>query len=191
MALVHYPVYNKNRAVIASALTTVDLHDLARLSATYGLSGFYVVSPVKDQMKVAEEMIEHWVRGWGATYNRNRSEALSLIRLADDIGAARADVLSRTGDEPLLIGTSAAEGPDRTAFGEMKPYLRGSRPVLLLLGTAWGLSEKTLADCDIILEPVLGRTPYNHLSVRSAAGIILDRLLEGSQATMEGKKWTP
>ena len=34
-----------------------------------------------------------------------------------------------------------------------------------------------MQDCDYILEPVQAGSDYNHLSVRSAVSIILDRLL--------------
>jgi hypothetical protein len=51
------------------------------------------------------------------------------------------------------------------------------RPTLLLLGTGWGLTEEILAQSDHVLEPIMGRTDYNHLSVRSAAAIVFDRLL--------------
>jgi hypothetical protein len=33
-----------------------------------------------------------------------------------------------------------------------------------------------MAEADYVLDPVLGNTDYNHLSVRSAAAVILDRV---------------
>jgi hypothetical protein len=47
---------------------------------------------------------------------------------------------------------------------------------LLMFGTGWGMSEELLARADYFLAPIDGPTPYNHLSVRSACAIILDRL---------------
>ncbi len=175
-ALVHHPVYNKNREVVASALTTIDLHDLARLTATYGLKGFYLLTPLEDQRRLAGDMIEHWCQGWGASYNANRAEALALVRLARNLDEARADIAGRSGAEPLLMATSAVEGPGRTSFEEGRKMLRQDRPALIVFGTAWGLTDEALAGCDLLLEPVKGPTNYNHLSVRSAAGIVLDRL---------------
>jgi hypothetical protein len=49
-------------------------------------------------------------------------------------------------------------------------------PYLLLLGTGWGLSDDCFEAADFILEPIAGAGTYNHLSVRSAAAILLDRL---------------
>lgn len=47
---------------------------------------------------------------------------------------------------------------------------------LILLGTGWGMPPELVESCDYILEPILGPGDYNHLSVRNAAAIILDRL---------------
>jgi hypothetical protein len=65
-ALVHYPVVNRKNKAIGSALTTIDMHDIARASMTFGVKGFYVVTPFKDQAELAEEVIRHWTHGQGA-----------------------------------------------------------------------------------------------------------------------------
>lgn len=49
-------------------------------------------------------------------------------------------------------------------------------PLVLVLGTGWGLVEEILEKADVILEPIRGMGDYNHLSVRAAAAIMLDRL---------------
>ncbi|MGC8720905.1 MAG: RNA methyltransferase, partial [Thermodesulforhabdaceae bacterium] len=49
-------------------------------------------------------------------------------------------------------------------------------PVILLFGTAWGLADAVFEQADYILEPIRGKSSYNHLSVRCAAAIIIDRL---------------
>ena len=177
IALVHHPVYNKNRDVIASALTTIDMHDLARLSATYGLAGFYVVTPLGDQLKVAEEMLYHWRQGWGAAYNRDRAEALGRVWLAESVQDALDEATRQCGSRPALVATSAQDIENRESFREFRDRLKDERPVMILFGTAWGLTDEVLAGCDVVLESIKGPTNYNHLSVRSAAGIILDRLL--------------
>ena len=55
---------------------------------------------------------------------------------------------------------------------------RSERPVLILFGTGWGLAGEIVAAADVRLEPIRA-TPdegYNHLSVRAACAITLDRL---------------
>ena len=48
--------------------------------------------------------------------------------------------------------------------------------ILLLFGTGWGLTVEVLGQADMVLEPIRGVGDYNHLSVRAAAAVILDRL---------------
>jgi hypothetical protein len=54
-----------------------------------------------------------------------------------------------------------------------------NRAFLLLFGTAWGLDPTVIDTADYTLEPIRGRTDYNHLSVRSAVAIVVDRLAAG------------
>jgi hypothetical protein len=49
-------------------------------------------------------------------------------------------------------------------------------PFLLMFGTGWGMSDELMARADYVLKPINGPTDYNHLSVRAACAIILDRL---------------
>ena len=48
VALLHHPVYDKNGAVVTTAVTNLDVHDIARLARTFGVRGFYVCTPVAD-----------------------------------------------------------------------------------------------------------------------------------------------
>lgn len=50
-------------------------------------------------------------------------------------------------------------------------------PTLLLFGTGHGLAPELVARCDAVLEPVVVDPDYNHLSVRAATAVILDRLV--------------
>jgi len=59
IALLHYPVYNKGGEVVASAITNLDLHDLARMTVTFGLARYYVVTPLDLQRRLAAKLMEH------------------------------------------------------------------------------------------------------------------------------------
>ena len=178
VALLHYPVYDKNGQVVTTAVTNMDIHDIARSARTYGVKGFYVVTPVKALQKLAQKIISHWEQGYGSQYNHTRKEALALVRVTDTLDDTIIDVEQESGGKPLLVMTSARSGGSRTPFAELRKMLRNeSRSFLLLLGTGWGLTESVLAQSDYILEPIEGGADYNHLSVRSAAAILLDRLL--------------
>ena len=178
IVLLHHPVYDKNGAVVTTAVTNMDVHDLARLGRTFGLRGIYVSTPVATLRRLVERIMQHWDSGPGATYNRTRREALALVRLAPDLEAAVADIERECGVLPRIVATSAREGGRRVTFATLRQRLRGAAsPELLVLGTGWGLTEDVLGRADEILEPIRGTAGYNHLSVRAAAAIILDRLL--------------
>ena len=83
LALVHHPVVNKKGSIIASALTTIDMHDIARAALTFGAKGFFVVTPLEDQKILAEEVMAHWIKGVGGELNPHRKQALELIRIED------------------------------------------------------------------------------------------------------------
>jgi tRNA (guanine37-N1)-methyltransferase len=177
VALLHYPVYDKNGQVVTTAVTNMDIHDIARSARTYGVRKFYVVTPVKALQRLALKIITHWEQGYGSQYNETRKEALSLVRLKDTLDDAIMDVEREWGSRPQLVVTSARPGGERTSFAKLREMLRKNhKTFLLLLGTGWGLTETVLAQADYVLEAIEGGTDYNHLSVRSAAAIILDRL---------------
>jgi tRNA (guanine37-N1)-methyltransferase len=178
VALLHHPVYDKNGEVVTTAVTNMDIHDIARSGKTYGIKKFYVATPVKALQRLALKIIAHWEEGYGAEYNHTRKEALALAQVKDTLDDAILDVERECGAKPILVVTSARAGKNRTSFAELRNMLRITpAPFLLLLGTGWGLTDEVLAQSDYILEPIEGGTDYNHLSVRSAAAIIMDRLL--------------
>ncbi len=181
IGLLHYPVYNKNRQRIASAITTVDLHDLSRLARTYGVKRFFVINPLEDQQRLAERILRHWVSGFGATYNRNRKEAIELIGISPTLEASKEEITELEGESPLLMVTDASKRVEETSltFSEAADIIGSEKVVFLIFGTAWGLDEEMMQQADYILDPIEaeGKNGYNHLSVRTAAAIILDRLI--------------
>jgi tRNA (guanine37-N1)-methyltransferase len=178
VALLHYPVYDKNGQIVTTAVTNMDIHDIARSGCTYGLSGFFVVTPVKALQKLALKIIEHWEVGYGSEYNATRKEALALVRICDTLDDAIIVIERETGLKPTLVATSARATGNRTSFEALRDMVnKEARPILILFGTGWGLTETILLQSDFVLEAIAGRGDYNHLSVRSAAAIILDRLL--------------
>jgi len=178
VALLHYPVYDKNGQIVTTAVTNMDIHDIARSGCTYGLSGFFVVTPVKALQKLALKIIEHWEIGYGSEYNATRKEALALVRICDILDDAIIVIERETGFKPTLVATSARATGNRTSFEALRDMVnKEARPILILFGTGWGLTETILLQSDFVLEAIAGRKGYNHLSVRSAAAIILDRLL--------------
>lgn len=176
IALVHYPVLNKEGRIIASSITNLDLHDISRLARTYGVKRYYVVQPLKDQRRLVEELLEYWQKGKGRVYNPDRQEALKVLKVVPALSVAEREVAQESGDT-LLIATDARKDQANLSFAQARALVQAGQSILLLFGTAWGLAPKLLQRCDYVLDPIPGRAGYNHLSVRSAAAIILDRLL--------------
>jgi len=178
LALVHHPVVNRRGEIVASAITNLDLHDLARTARTYGLPACFIVTPLEDQRTLAGELISHWCVGVGRELHPDRAQALDLLRIEGSVEQACRAVEEETGQRPWLWATSARRGPEAVSLADARARLAGAgRPVLLLFGTAWGLAPGLLETVDAVLEAIQGQTDYNHLSVRSAAAILVDRLL--------------
>ncbi|MBJ6727048.1 RNA methyltransferase [Geomesophilobacter sediminis] len=179
VALIHFPVYDKHRDIVATAVTNLDVHDISRSCRTYGVGRYYIVTPVVEQRKLVEKIREHWLSGWGSTYNPKRKMALEILQVEDGLPETLADIERRTGKKAKVVVTGASGRDNSIGFEAMKQMLRDQpdQPYLLLLGTGWGLTEQFFRDADYVLEPISGGSDYNHLSVRSAAAIMLDRLL--------------
>lgn len=177
IALLHYPVYNKHREIVTTALTNLDLHDIARASRTFGLDRFYIVTPSADQRDMALRIAGHWQDGWGATYNTDRKEALEIVRVCDSLQTAASDFQASFSEPVKTVITGAMQRPGSIDCSMLRQMLTdASKPYLLLLGTGWGLTDQVFGIADHILAPIDGVGQYNHLSVRSAAAILLDRL---------------
>lgn len=179
VALTHYPVVNKNGEIITSAVTNLDLHDIARAARTFGAQAFYVVTPLADQKRLVEKIVSHWTRGFGSTYNPQRRRALEMIHVRESVGQVVEHIAANAGTSPEVTVTCARDVGTRPlmSYEGFRALLQSGKPHLLVFGTAWGLSEPFIAKADHILEPIRGNTGYNHLSVRCAAAIILDRLM--------------
>ena len=179
LALIHYPVLNKNKEIIGSAVTNLDIHDIARAGRTYGVKSFYIVTPYKDQQQLVEEIVGHWQSGYGATYNKDRKKALDGVHVCHDLKELYGQV-TVGGRLPLVLGTSAQASTENVlTFQKVKEKINRGGRVLILFGTAWGLADEVIEEVDAMLPPITGNGSYNHLSVRSAASIVLDRLLGG------------
>ncbi len=177
IVLIHHPVVNKTGEVIGSAVTNLDLHDIARAARTYGVDTYYIVTPYEDQQKLVNEILAHWQSGQGARYNPARKEALELIQLADTLDTVIQQVTEKRSQDPLLLTTSAKMQENTLQYHEVRAKITRQEPILLLFGTAHGLAPQVMAMTEHSLPPVGAETGYNHLSVRSAVSIILDRLL--------------
>lgn len=178
-ALLHNRVINKREKETISSFVALDLHDIARSSRTYGLDRFYLIHPVLEQLELARQVSRHWVSGYGHEANPTRAAALHLVRYSCCLGGVLRDLREATGCLTLVVATSAGGHRREISFGNFRNRLQIRRErynFLILFGTAWGLERRILAHCHFILAPIVGVGCYRHLSVRSAATVIMDRL---------------
>lgn len=185
LGLVHHPIYDKRKDVVATAVTNFDIHDIARCAKTFGTGGFFIITPLESQVQLAERIIRHWVEGSGSVYNPTRKESLSLVRVSRTIDEADQAISGLWQKKVKRVATGASLHPKNIDFGFLKKLLKDEdTPFFLLFGTGWGLTREVKDDCDYVLAPIEGKG-YNHLSVRSAVAIILDRLLGDRIASSE------
>jgi len=182
IALLHHPVLDKDGKVITTAVTNMDLHDLGRLARTYDVRACYVVQPLALQGRLVEKLVSYWRTGRGAEYNPTRKEAFELMRLTPDLAGAIEEIESETGSRPRVVGTTARDRPAALDYARAREELCKGGSWLIVFGTGWGIDPGFLESCtDLVLKPIPGLSGYNHLSVRTAAAVILDRLLGKEQ----------
>lgn len=179
VALVHHPVYDRKGQRVATALTNLDLHDIARACRTYGLPAYFAVTPVERQQELVMRIQKHWTEGYGGESHADRREALKLVKLARDMTEVHAEVVeAHQGLSPVSVATSARNWDlPVLSTGALKGRDElARRPMILMFGTGWGLASELIRTADFCLKPIEGLDNYNHLSVRSAVSIYLDRL---------------
>ena len=147
VTLIHYPVVNKQGECIASAVTNLDLHDIARTVKTYGGLGFYVATPLTDQKTLVERIVSHWTSGVGGERHPKRKQALELVRVAESLEAVCEDIGRREGVAPKTVVTSAKQREGSLKFIELQAVLEAEAPVLPGLrhsmGTGGGCNVKS------------------------------------------------
>lgn len=176
LGLVHYPVLNKNGDIIQTSVTNLDIHDIARSALTYGVINYFIITPDVTQQEYINKVIRFWQSEDGQSYNADRSRALSIIKLTDSIASSVNQITTQEAMPPVVVSTTARHMKRQIPLQQLRELYSADRPLLVLMGTGHGLSEIVHNDADFILQPLHGTGDYNHLSVRSAAAIILDRI---------------
>ena len=175
IALLHWPILNKYGEITAVSITNLDIHDIARIAATYSLGGYFLVTPIKDQQALAQRIINYWTQGYGAKANPLRTIAIKKVKVLSDLSEVVDCIKQQTGDVPKIFGTTAKIKGTIT-YHDVREVLK-EKPVLLLFGTGYGIAFDKLKNIDGVLRSIRFLDKYNHLSVRSAVSIVVDRIL--------------
>lgn len=181
VTLMHDKITLKGGRVGTTSVTSMDIHDIARSAATYNLKNYFLVTPLVDQQKIVNTILDFWKdQQVGGEYNKHRHEALDLVVLKPSLEEVIAQIEAQEGKAPIIIGTSARFDQNQEkmiSYHDQDIVWSQDRPVLLLLGTGHGMAPELLEKCDYFLQPLQGFSDFNHLSVRSAAAIIFDKWL--------------
>lgn len=179
VALMHTQIKLKDGLVGNTSITSLDLHDTARSCATYGVKNFFMVSPLVDQQAIIATFLDFWHSDIGKEYNPSRYHAVNKVKPVHTFADVIADITKQEGKAPVIVATSAKEHPhiQKIDYTQQGIVWKHNQPVLFLFGTGQGLADSLVDQCNFLLAPIRGMTEFNHLSVRSAMAVILDRWL--------------
>jgi len=179
VALLHYPIVDRQGDLCATNITNFDIHDIARSCRVYGVERYYLVHPAQEQQMFVGRVLDHWRTGEGARLNPMRKTALTDVRTASNVHEAMADWGQ---PNARIVATHARNlpGQEKFTFERFKNVLeQDDDPYMLVFGTGFGLTQDFMRNCHAVLDPIKGdsKDDYRHLCVRAAVSICLDRLL--------------
>jgi hypothetical protein len=179
LGLVHSPIRNKRNELVTTSVTNLDVHDISRSCRTFGIAKYFIVTPLKIQQELVNGILGHWEQDFANDYNPDRFEALKISKTVDSIEECVNEIIKIEGKKPLVVVTGANFDEFNGSTSELTNKIEKENiPCLILFGTGWGMHENALKLADFKLAPILSLKSdnYNHLSVRSAVAIYLDRL---------------
>ncbi len=179
-ALLHNDVILKDGSVGNSTITSIDIHDIARSSKTYGVKKYFLITRLAAQSQLAENFLDFWKDEEAVFLNRSRAEVLASVTVKKEIKDCVEYIEKIEGVSPILVVTSSRrEIPHERmiTFHDQGKLWREKRPILFIFGTSHGINPEVMDNCDYRLVPLEGLEEFNFLSVRSAVGIVLDRWL--------------
>lgn len=178
IAVLHWPAMDRFGNKIITSFTTLDLHDIARPAKSYGIEAYYIAHPVDAQREIIQKQIDYWTSEENKEKQFTRYESVALVKLVYNYEEIIKDIKSKKGKKPIVIGTDARTYPNTIKYNYLASMIKESKDdFLIVFGTGYGIPKSLMDTFDYVLEPVYGFSDWNHLSVRNAAAIILDRLL--------------
>jgi len=173
--LSHNNIINKYGNVSETAVTNIDIHDIARTTRTYGLKEYAVITRLRSQRSLLDDILRFWIQEKGGEINPDRKEALSRVRHYSTFRQ-----LSDKYPGHKIIITDAMWHEKSTSYEDMSKIIKDNPETtyFLVFGTGWGLDKLMISRSHHILPPIGTPEDYNHLSVRAAAAIIIDRLAQ-------------
>lgn len=178
IVLLHHPVINKEGTIVSTAVTNLDIHDNARSARAFGVRSYHIVTPLDAQIELVTRILTHWKDGFGARRVPNRVEAMNLVEVNRTLDDALVSIVGDRETKPYIVATGARKRDKTSRFSALRTHIETHDvPHVLVFGTGYGLAEEVFERSDAVLEPIGNPDDWNHLSVRGAVAIMLDRLL--------------
>ncbi len=152
LGLVHHPILDREKRIVATNVTNFDIHDIARAATVYGVEKYYIIHPLEEQLMFVERILDHWRVGHGSKFNPYRKTALDPVRTVKSIDEAIRDW--NVGSNLIKIATHAraVPGVPEVKTAELKRRLfDGGEPCLLLFGTGFGMPDDLMQTMDGVL----------------------------------------
>ena len=141
IALLHYPVYNKDGKIVTTAIANMDIHDIARIAKTYGIQKYFVVNPVSAQRELASAIMDHWLKGYGAGFNPSRRAAFEQVEIKATLDEVITELAGQTGCTPQIVVTGANFREKLLKYSDLRKMIKNDRlPYLLIFGTGYGIA---------------------------------------------------
>lgn len=102
VGLVHWPIKNRCGEIVATSVTNLDIHDIARACRSYGVKNYFVVNRLEGQKMFVERVLDYWKVGFGQKFNPMRKTALGMVRTASTVS----DVVNSLG-KTFVVSTAA------------------------------------------------------------------------------------
>lgn len=191
VVLLHEPMVDRNGKEVVTAVTNLDIHDIARSSKTYGIDKYFIVNPEDEQEKLVNNIIGHWKEDIYRKYHPKRVQALDLVHFCrtftEVLNEAKRFSVALNNSKPFVVMPDARPLGNSISYFELRNRIEsgilsdqddGTQSLIIVFGTGWGIAPKFFENVDQILSPIRSQreASYNHLSVRAAAAIVLDRL---------------
>jgi len=196
VGLVHYPVFDKNRKIVTTSITNMDVHDISRTCCAYGVRNYFVINQLESQRELFFKIMAFWQSDTGKNYQPDRAEALKTTVFLDSYQDAINYIKNQEKIYPVMITTTARQRKNQLRYDSFNSVINNdtlrnnpeapAKPVLLIFGTGYGLADEIHEKADYVLTPIESRSEYNHLSVRSAVAIVLDRLIPKNKGGING-----
>ncbi len=59
VGLVHHPVYDRQKKIVATNITNFDVHDIARVCRCYGVKSYSLIHPSEEQLMFVSRIRDH------------------------------------------------------------------------------------------------------------------------------------